>query len=447
MQNKIEIEKIYSLSPMQEGMLFHSLVDEASNAYFEQLVFTIRGKIDYSLFEKGLNILTERYDILRTIFQYENVTQPFQIVLKKRKFKIDFKDLSHLGEKEIQEELEKLKQQDKTRGFDLTRTHLMRILLLKTGEDRFKLIWSYHHILMDGWCLGIIFKEFLQIYSSLIEGKPLELTPVTPYQKYIKWLKEQNIKAGLNFWQEYLKGYDQVVTLPGMKQSPESLEDQKYELKSVGFTIEGELEATLLEIAKKHQVTLNTICQTVWGLVLQVYNNMDDVVFGAVVSGRPSGIDGIETMIGLFINTIPVRITRQEGQTFCQLLKSVHQNAIRLKAFEYLPLAEIQANSLLRRDLINHILLFENFPRNFEVSDTKNRWQPQFIVEDIMVFEQTNYNFNIFINQDQGIQVKIDFNSLAYESYFVEKIASHVKGVFMQIPGNDDINVGNIEII
>ena len=184
----MEIEKIYPLSPMQEEMYFHWLYNNKSLTYFGQNIFTINAEIEKSIFEKSFNMLIERYDILRTIFRSENVPRPIQIVLKKRKLNLYFEDISHLEEEEQEKRFNDFSKKEKEKGGNLTRDLLIRASLFKTGENQYKLLWSYHHIIMDGWCMNIIFRDFLQIYYSLVYNRPLNLKPVTPYKNFISWM-------------------------------------------------------------------------------------------------------------------------------------------------------------------------------------------------------------------------------------------------------------------
>ena len=167
MEKKLQLQKAYSLTPMQEGILFHSELDRDSNAYFEQITFSVKGYIDVKLFEKSFNILIERHDALRTIFFFRNVQRFSQAVIKERQTSVYFEDISYLDEDSTKSYVEKFKREDRKKGFDLSRDMLIMVSILKTGEEEYKSIWSYHHIIMDGWCIGIINKEILEIYSCL----------------------------------------------------------------------------------------------------------------------------------------------------------------------------------------------------------------------------------------------------------------------------------------
>lgn len=202
MPQQPEIQDIYPLSFMQEGMLFHSLYDEQSRAYFEQASFTINGQLDLERFQKSMDAVFDRYDIFRTAFIYKNVAKPRQVVLKQRHCHVHVEDISHLNEKDKEHCTEAFKEQDKSKGFDLQTDVLMRISILKWAPDHYVCIWSHHHILMDGWCLGIVIKDFLHIYQALGKGQFPDLPPVQPYGTYIKWLMQQEREEAAEYWKK-----------------------------------------------------------------------------------------------------------------------------------------------------------------------------------------------------------------------------------------------------
>lgn len=196
---------------------------------------------------------------------------------------------------------------------------LMRISLFKTAPEQHVCVWSHHHILMDGWCLGIVLQEFMQLYEAIYTGESVPLDPVQPYSAYISWLYDQDKDKAKEYWKNYLTDFNAPTGLPKVSAKPA---EKGYRQKELMFSLDRKLTVRLKTIAKQHGATLATLIQTVWGLMLQRYNRTDDVVFGSVVSGRPSVIPGVEKIIGLFINTVPVRIkTESENETFSELLR------------------------------------------------------------------------------------------------------------------------------
>ncbi|WP_034862413.1 condensation domain-containing protein, partial [Ruminiclostridium cellobioparum] len=204
MNNKVDMKKIYNLSPMQEGILFHALMDKESDAYLIQNVFYIKGYLDITIFEKSLNIIIERHDILRTSFVYEFTKNPKQVVMENRNLKINYIDISSYTENGKNVFVEEYVFNDRQKKFDLTRDILIRMSIVKTSENSFVLIWDSHHILMDGWCLGILINELFEIYQSQMNDRPLRLGEPYSYIDYIRWLKRQDKELALSYWKEYL---------------------------------------------------------------------------------------------------------------------------------------------------------------------------------------------------------------------------------------------------
>ena len=213
MIDKKNIKNIYALSPMQQGMLLHSVYDDKL-AYFEQVRYHISGQLNVKAFCDSWSSIVTRHDIFRTIFVHEKVPQPIQIVFKTRRFKVVHQDISQMNAQQQKSCVADAVEKDRAQPFNLTKDMLMRIELFKLAEDSFEIIWSFHHILMDGWSLGLIQNEFFQSYEALSKGKAPQLTPVMPYGEYIKYLKTVDQKAAKNFWCDYLKGFDTQSSIP-----------------------------------------------------------------------------------------------------------------------------------------------------------------------------------------------------------------------------------------
>ena len=250
---------------------------------------------------------------------------------------------------------------------------------------------------MDGWCLGILNSEFFEIYTGYFENRPYRLPSVKPYRRYIQWLEKQDKQESARYWENYLDSFDEQTGVPKTEISMEG--KGRYMEGTVSLELDLEKTAVLNRLAAGNHVTLNTIIQTLWGLLLGKYNGKEDVVFGAVVSGRPFALEGVEYMVGLFINTIPVRIRFSDKMRFYQLLQQVQEEALACEPYHYHPLAEIQSRSALKQNLIDHILVFENYPVTEQIEDyAREKGKSDKILiklSKVEVFEQTNYDFNI----------------------------------------------------
>jgi non-ribosomal peptide synthase protein (TIGR01720 family) len=442
-QNRF-IENIYRLSPMQAGMFYHYLASSDPSLYFEQYEIGLAGQLDREALEKSLELLQQRYDVLRTVFVREGTLEPLQIVLKGIKPAVEYRDLSGLPGNEQGECLTAFKQEDRERGFDLAAGPPMRVSLLKTAGDTYTAVWSFHHMVMDGWCMGIIFKDLLRLYVSLREQQPLELEPAPPYGEFIKWLERRDRQKDLEFWRDYLAGYEQAAGLP---KSREAVEGSRFSLAEYAVQVDEQATAGLTRLAAGNQVTLNTLFQALWGILLQKINGTEDAAFGAVVSGRPNEIEDVDRMVGLFINTVPVRVTRTgDSRSLSGLLHQVRQGAISARPHEYVPLAEIESLSPLKNRLIDHIMIFENYPVQEELKALSRTGSIGFAVQSMDVFEQTNYDFNLMVIPGETVMLRFSYNPGVYDGRLIEKIAGYFMSIIEQVQGEEDIDIDRLEL-
>lgn len=446
MFNKKDVKDIYELSPMQLGMLYHYIANRQSNAYVEQVVLSVSGEIDVSVFEAAFNALVKKYDILRTVFLYEKVKRPLQVVLHHRSTSVDFRDISAIPEPGRNETLEMLVSRDQHHHFQLDRDIPMRVTIVKTQRDRYKLLWTSHHIITDGWCIGIILKDFNRLYNLLLSGETVDVEPAIPYSRYIKWLGQQDRDRGLRFWHDYLEGYNSAASIPRRDMSVTAGENRT---EAFEWSLDESLTRLLEERAGEQEATVNILFQVAWGLLLQQYNTTDDAVFGSVVSGRPAEINGIEEMVGLFINTVPVRITYHKGQNFTHLIHQNREQKAAAAHFEYLPLADIQAGTPLNRELLDHILVFENYPIQQHVMETPDDTNAGrgFRIDDVQDTMTSNYDLNVIIIPGKRIQVRFVFNASVYDPGQIRDISRHFVGINQWLVANPDSDVCGVDFI
>ncbi|HYE53806.1 MAG TPA: amino acid adenylation domain-containing protein [Chitinophagaceae bacterium] len=444
LQLQYDLEDVYPLSPMQEGMLFHSVLDPQSNNYFEQMTFEMHGVLDVAAIEKSVNDLVARYDILRTVFVQQGYKRPLQVVLKQRKADFTYRDVREECVQQPKDAVIRAWQiRDRSMHFDLEKGVLMRLKVLRVADQEYVFIWSHHHILMDGWCMAILLKEFKEIYARNKRALPVELPPVPPYSSYIKWLQYLDRDESVSFWKRYLDNYETLVGLPRKATS-----DASFELVSQKLVIGRELTRALQKISVEYGVTLNTIMQAVWGIMLGKYNNVHDVVFGVVVSGRPVEIPGIETMVGLFINTVPVRLQLDPAESMSDLLLKTQRSALETERYQYHPLSEIQALSGLGRELLDHIMIFENYPVAEAIAqDDESEEKPDYVIRNVRAFEQTNYDLTLVVVPGEEMHVRFEYNARRYMADTIQRAAAILHEVIIQLAADTTIRLRDVEII
>ncbi len=460
MFDKRNVKNLYALTPLQEGILFHSLMDESGSTYFEQACFNVNGQVNVACFQKAWNELIRRHDVLRTIFVMKNVPQPLQIVLKQRELAIGLEDITHLASKAQDEHIEEFRSKDRQTPFDLTKDLLIRINLFKRGDNLHTLVWSFHHIIMDGWSVSVLYEELAVIYTALLQDKKYHLPEPIQFNSYIKWLKGRNNKDAQEFWQRYLDGYSRQTTLPRLQKtgglyidteaaseppaSPPLDSAAKFTTKRLHFEINPNVSEGLIKLALSCQVTINTVFQAIWGLVMTAYNQCTDAVFGITVSGRPTEIKGIERMVGLFINAVPVRIKFSKDETFKNLLTRLQAESTAAHDFHYCSLADIQAATPLRHNLFDQLLVFENYP---DPSDVLGESEMGLALNNFDQFEQTNYDLTVEVFAGERIEYEILFNPDAFAQDVVKAIPTHIERAASSVLADENILVSSIMVL
>jgi bacitracin synthase 3 len=435
-----KIQDMYPLSPMQEGFLFHSIIDRDKHIYFNQVSYDLKGELNTQIVQQSLKILTERHSILRTSFNAEHEPK-LQIVLADRAMDFSYVDLRAIkNQREIEEYIHAYKLQDRERKFDLRKDPLMRVAILQSSDNAYSFIWSNHHILMDGWCRGVLINEYMLIYDALSNRLKPNLSEPVQYKDYIKWLSTYDTSKALEYWQSYLEGFENLTSIP---KTNHALDASLTDYQSFTLSLSKETIAAINQICAKYGVTLNTYLQAVWCIVLGAYNDAQDVLYGLVVSGRPPEIHGIEKMIGLFINTIPVRVDWNLDTRFNDFLMSIQKNLLGSEPYHYGKLADIQSQTDFKRNLFDHILIFENYPVDkvdeSEGDDTE--------VLNVSSYDHNNYDFNIIIVPGEAYTLRFSFNTQRYDSNFIEKTSKHFENVLNKTIQDTEIPMHSLDVL
>jgi len=441
MLKKENLKDIYPLTPMQQGMLFHALYDKDSLAYFNQFSLRISDTIDVRVFEESWNEILMRYDNLRTIFITKNVREPMQIILKHQKIDFYFEDISGMDRSKQDIYIKNYQQKDKKRSFDLSKDVLLRIALIQLDKKSFQFIWSCHHILTDGWSSGIIMKDFFIIYFARLANKTPVLPEVPSYKNYIQWLTAQDIDKAKSYWENYLQDYRQPVSMAHTIDH----EAHAFLLKEFSYTLDKNLSEQLKHLAQRNQVTLNTVIQAIWGILLGKYNKSDDVLFGSVVSGRPQEVIGIDQMVGLFINTVPVRIQMTPDQTIDELLQGIQTNALQSTSYHYYPLADIQALSLHKHSLFDHIMEFNNYPLDEGLKETVKKLSDESGIDSLEEFDYAHYDLAVIVMSGSQIKFLFIYNGNVYSENYLKKIGEQISRIAFRM--NCGVQLSEIEIL
>jgi amino acid adenylation domain-containing protein len=356
------IEDAYPLSPMQEGMLFHSLYSPESGVYVGQMAFELQGNLNVNAFAQAWQQVISRHAVFRSAFVWQNLERPIQVVGVAIALPWQEEDWQSASPQKQSEKLTALLETDRQEGFNLSQAPLMRLSLIRRNQRNYYFIWSYHQLLLDGWSLPIVFQEVIDYYQAFSEGKPLSLAKPRPYRDYIAWLQQQNLSASETFWRKTLAGFTTPTPVGSKANKTRSPQQENYTEQKIALS-----ETTTTKIntfVKQHQLTINTLIQGAWSLLLSRYSGEEDVVFGSTVSGRPPTLEQAQTIVGLFINTLPVRVKCSPQKLIISWLKEILAQQVEARQYEYTPLVEIKKWSDVPSGfpLFESLTVFQNYP-------------------------------------------------------------------------------------
>ncbi|MGI8503349.1 MAG: condensation domain-containing protein [Hassallia sp.] len=437
--SKKNIEGIYPLSGSQPGMLFETLLSVGSEIHIEQSTWAWHGYLDIKAFEQTWQRIVERHSILRTGFVWKEQAEPLMVVLREIAVSIAQQDWRGLDPQEQQRRLIDFMVSDRTQGFQLSKPPLMRLTLLRMDDERYEVVWTLHHILMDGWCQPIIFQELLSFYQAFSKGQDLYLEASRPYRDYITWLKQQDISQAEQFWRKNLQGFTQPTPLG--KVVVNGFADSAEVYREYTVSLDAETLQKLRDWAKTNRLTLNALVQAAWALLLSRYTAEADVVFGITVSGRPPDLVGVELMIGLFINTLPLRVQVPADTSILDWLKDLQAHNFELRQYEYTPSGQIHQWSELKGGaaLYESILVFQNYPTDLSAD--------QFSDLNIDIHHtnsqgaRTKYPLTLLVSAEQELILHLVYDQRRFDQVTVNKILKHFQTIMQTILQQPSINV------
>lgn len=436
---KNKIEDIYELSPMQQGMLFHTLYEEGSDAYFEQFCYDLEGDLNPEFFEKAWNEIVKRHGVLRTSFQWKGISKPVQVVNRSVSLPWVNHSWADIPEADIENEFLKFIKNDRTRSFSMEHAPLMRCALIRINESNFKFVWSFHHILMDGWSYPVIQKEVFDIYGSLLKNEQINLPQPVSYKQFIVWLNKTDKNTAKIFWENELSGFSSPTPMTYSKNESDG------EVKDIEIKFDEKLTADLNSFVRDNKLTMNSVFQGIWALILSKYRNETDVLFGGTVSGRNPQLQGIESMVGLFINTLPVRIKIDYDKNIKTWLKELQTKQIERDQFAYSSLVDIQEWSEIPRgtQLFENILVFENYP----VDKSLEEGVAGIKIKNLKAFERTNFPLTVLIAPGKELSVHIAYDTSKFTEVFINKILTNFKSLVSQIIKDPESGLSGLTLL
>jgi len=421
------ISDSYGLSPLQQGMLFHSLYHRDPSAYCQQFSFPIEDAFNPEALQRAWRRAMERHDTLRTSFVWDGLRNALQVVAREAELPWKTFDWTLFDTVEQKKRFEDFLLQDRERGLDLQIAPLFRCQLIQRRATQWTFCWTSHHILMDGWSTAILFREVFEDYIALASNNtPPERHAPTPYRTYIEWLSLQQESAHESWWRQHLHGLQQTTPLPGSSASSSATSDLQEQTLVLGADFTSALTAKL----RTQHLTLNTLLRGTWALLLSAPSGLEDVVFGVTVSGRPPQLEGVEEMVGLFINTLPVRIRIDGAASFRGHLDAIQAEQIAMDRHSAVSLVDLQRWSGLPKGspLFESLFVFENYP----VTAPTGVDQSGLILGDMRSFDQTNYPLTITIVPGQQLSIRIAWDPQRLQPGAVDRTFADISQVLQR---------------
>jgi amino acid adenylation domain-containing protein len=436
------VEDIYPLAPTQQGILFHNFYNPGSAMYFEIITWTIHGEVNIEALEKAWQRVVNRHPVLRTFFVWEGLDEPLQVVRKQVKLPLTYEDWRGLTPEVQQEKVEEFFARERARGFDLSVAPLMRVALIRLADNVYQFVWSYHHVLIDGWSSSVIFNDMFNFYEALAEGRELKIGPGRPFRDYIVWLRQQDLSEAEAFWRRSLKDFWEPTSFGvgnGKSSATHSYAEEQLRLSAA-------TSEALLALARRYQLTLNTIFQGAWAILLSRYSGTRDVIFGVAVSGRPPQLPEIESMVGMLVNTLPARVEVTQGAKLLPWLKRIQEQQVTIRKYEYTPLLQIQKWSEVASgtQLFESIVAFENHPIDSSLATRSDKAE----LRDIIHYHTaTGYPLNVMIEPDKELLVKIMYDVGRFEAPTVRRILSHFQQLLESTVTNCEATLDELEML
>ncbi|MEL6332127.1 MAG: condensation domain-containing protein [Cyanobacteria bacterium J06554_1] len=434
---KEDIQDIYELSPLQKGILFHGLYAPEAGLYFIQFSYGVRGNLNLDALDYAWQRVVARHTILRTSFYWEEIDKPLQVVHRQVTVPIEHQDWRDIDAADQPQHYKDFLVRDRQRGFDFSKPPLMRMTVIRFSDQSYQIVWSKHHLILDGWSGALVIGEFFKLYQAFCQGQTVPLLPSIPFKDYITWLRKQDLSKAEEYWRRVLNKVKAATPLNYIEDPGLSYQEEKYneELLELSTTVTQQLQS----LAQQHRLTLNTLFQGAWALLLSRYSCQQKVVYGCGVSGRPVDLDGTESMVGVFINTLPVCVDVPPEQPLLAWLAELQTQLVELRQYEYSPLVEVQGWSDVPRGLplFKSIVVFENYP-SAQIDSTE---KTELEFQDFDGFYKTNYPLNIIGHPGPQLMLGLNYDCRRFESATITSILKHLEQLLGEMATNPHVQL------
>ena len=424
-----QIEDIYPLSPVQQGMLFHSLSEPDSGVYVTQLCCELKGDLDVGAFESAWQDVVNRHAVLRTWIAWEGMTEPLQVVQRRVELKIEKADW---------------RQRDRNGSeFKFAEAPLMHLALIRVGEQTHQFVWTHHHLLLDGWSRAAVLEEVFACYLQKTRGHEARVKATRPYRDYIEWLRQQDQSKAKEYWQGVLEGFGAATGIGVERES----EGRRAAYEEEHLYLDELLTAQIAEYGRSHYLTIHTLALGAWSILLSRYSGEREVLFGTTLSGRSLPMKELDQMVGLFINTLPIRVEVNEQETVSEWLKHIQEIQAEQQLYEYSSLIQVQRWSGRERGmkLFDSILVFENYPMDAGLSEQSLETGLQ--IKNVRATETTNYQLTVVIVPGRELSLRIGYDRRLYDERTIRLMLTHLQTILEQITKSEEQSLSTVSLL
>lgn len=438
------VETLYSLSPLQHGLLFHSLAEPESRVYQQQLSVNIEGQLDEDAFRGAWERVIQRHPVLRTAFLWEGLDDAYQLVHKSVAIRLSREDWRSAAD--CRTRLDELCRQQQQQPIDLSRAPLHRLCLIRLQDTRWQFIWTHHHIVLDGWSVGLVLQDWFEAYRALARQAEPRFKPVRPYQDYIAWLGEQDPTSAKAFWKDQLSDFAEPTPLPKLDAMPPQVPATSGEAPCAerALTLDRAASEALSRFARSEALTPATLIAAAWGLLLARYAGREEALFGLTVSGRPASLAGSGDMVGLFINTLPLRVQCGTEVSIRDWLQQLQRLAADLQQRCYTPLSSLKALSAVPDgcNLFESIVVFENFPFDESLADSAEGliFRQEDSTHDTVRYTQgrNNYPLTLVAVPGEGLELILCYRRTLLSDQAAAQMLAHLQALISALLSQAD---------
>ncbi len=432
-------EDVLPLGHTQQGILFHVLDHPDSQLYLEQLGLELRGPLEATLLTRAWERVVQQHPALRASFHWRDLREPLQVIHRRVELPFTLLDWSGSEPGTWSERFRELGEAELQRGFELTRAPLMRLVLVRLAPGHHYLLWSAHHLLLDGWSYSLILQQVLDVYTALVEGRELALEKTPSYRDYLAWLKAQEVSKAESYWRGMLGGMAGVNPL-AVRRPASAGPGQTGEQVQV---LSPEETTRLQTFARQHQLTLHTLVQGAWALLLGRYGAERSVVFGTTVAGRPAELPGVESMVGLFIQTLPLRVELPADARALPFLRQLQTRNAELRQYECTPLADIQRwAGFPGQSLFESIVLFENFP----LSEALRASSRQLQVSKVRDIDRTHYPLTLLAIPGQELTLRLRHDA-SVDAPVASRLVRHLRTLLLGMSSQPEAQLDRLPLL